>query len=227
MEVVRSGLLTQGKEAVRVLLAGLGGWRAHWESQDPEVQEFGGPERKVFFWGRKFLCFWVGSKVSPFGDNKGIQGAKSHQPVSWCNRWGQPADGNVPSLFTCQHFLDSCCVPGWRQLRRGPFPLGPQSPENKWAIRPSEPAEKTRRWQDAVGNHSRYTQPASEGWGRLPSGGGTGTSLAVQWSKPWVSTTRGTGLMSGHGTKIRHVTWCGQKLKKKWHLSQDFRKRKN
>jgi len=28
-------------------------------------------------------------------------------------------------------------------------------------------------------------------------------------------TTEGMGLMSGWGTKIPHILWCGQKLKKK------------
>ena len=57
-----------------------------------------------------------------------------------------------------------------------------------------------------------------------------GVALGLPW-QPVVKTmsfhTRGTGLMPGHGTKIPHVTWCGQKIKKEWHLSQDFRKRRN
>lgn len=31
-----------------------------------------------------------------------------------------------------------------------------------------------------------------------------GTSLLVQWLRPWLSTARSTGLISGPGTKIPH-----------------------
>lgn len=45
-------------------------------------------------------------------DKEETQGANSHHLINWCNRWRQLVHGNVPSLFMCQHFLDSCYVLG-------------------------------------------------------------------------------------------------------------------
>ena len=41
-----------------------------------------------------------------------------------------------------------------------------------------------------------------------------GTSLAVQWLRLRTSTTGGTGLIPGQGTKIPHAAWCSQKKRK-------------
>ena len=41
----------------------------------------------------------------------------------------------------------------------------------------------------------------------------SGTFLMVQWLRLRVSTTGGTSLIPGQGTKILHATQCGQKKK--------------
>ena len=41
-----------------------------------------------------------------------------------------------------------------------------------------------------------------------------GTSLAVQWLRFCTSNTGGTGSKPGRGTKIPHLAWSGQKIKK-------------
>ena len=41
-----------------------------------------------------------------------------------------------------------------------------------------------------------------------------GTSLEVQWLRLHASTAGDTGSIPGHGTKIPHAAWCGQKKKK-------------
>lgn len=76
----------------------------------PRRHEVRNPERKAFLGRKEFPEFLIGEqRFSCWDDKEEIQGAKS-QLVSWCNRWGQLAHGNVPSLFTSQHFLDSCCA---------------------------------------------------------------------------------------------------------------------
>ena len=41
-----------------------------------------------------------------------------------------------------------------------------------------------------------------------------GTSLAVQWSRLHASTAKGASSIPGHGAKIWHAPWCGQKIEK-------------
>ena len=56
----------------------------------------------------------------------------------------------------------------------------------------------------------------------------TGTSLVVQWLGLCASTTGGTGLIPGWGTRILHATWRGQKKKKKIetrNVDQEFSRR--
>ena len=41
--------------------------------------------------------------------------------------------------------------------------------------------------------------------------GWAGTSLAVQWLRPWTYNAGGTGLIPGWGTKVLHAAWSGPK----------------
>ena len=45
-----------------------------------------------------------------------------------------------------------------------------------------------------------------------------GTSLVVQWLGLHTSNAGGVGLIPGHGTKIQHAVWCGQKKNDKIEL---------
>ena len=49
----------------------------------------------------------------------------------------------------------------------------------------------------------------------LPQNEPLGTSLVVQWLRLCASTSWGTGLIPGWGTKIPHAERCSQKLKTK------------
>lgn len=123
MKVLLFDLLAHGKEAVRDTGGGAGekgalgkpALRSSW-GQKSRKRSLPGKERVPLplSWEQRFSCW---------DDKKEINGAKSHQPVSWCNRWGQLARGNVPSLFMCQDFLYSCCVPGPGTTEMRPFPV--------------------------------------------------------------------------------------------------------
>ena len=47
---------------------------------------------------------------------------------------------------------------------------------------------------------------------------GTGTFLVVHWLRLCAPDAESPGLIPGWGTKIPHVIWHGQKVKKKVHL---------
>ena len=141
-----------------------GGTKGLLRESGPRRAGVQGSRKKGLLLGKEVPLLLSWEQRFSFWDNKGIQRAKNHQPVSWCNRWGQPADGIVPSLFTSQHFLDSCCVPGLETTETWPFPIRTSESREQASYQTiTEPAEKTRRRQDAVGNRSRCTKPASEG----------------------------------------------------------------
>ena len=50
----------------------------------------------------------------------------------------------------------------------------------------------------------------------------TGTSLAVQWLRPWASTAGGAGSIPGQGIKILCASWCGRKKKKGSYRAQSL-----
>lgn len=83
------------------------------------------------------FAFELGAKVFLFGITRGFKEPKT------TNQSVGATDGDSRLMATLLHysgastFWTAVVCQAWRQLRHGPFPLAPQSPENKRASRAS------------------------------------------------------------------------------------------